>query len=236
VIFTRSLPPARRILDLGGTSLDSVLGSLLIMGYPYVFDDLLIIDLPSSERHALYQAGHNEDLLSPQGPVRYLFRSMVDLDDLPDGSVDLVVSGQTFEHITQSDGELLLGQVARLLSADGVLALDTPNRTVTAIECATTDNLFINPDHTIEYTHPQMLDLFTAAGLEVQRAYGLGYMPSTVRTGRWQPEELAVNRGLFTLIEDCYALAYLVGRRPGAGTGLKGQDVATRSASEEESG
>lgn len=212
VIFTRSLPPARRILDLGGTSLGSVQGSLLAMGYPYDFDELVIIDLPSPERHPLFQTGHNPDLASAHGPVRYLFRSMIDLDDLPDGSADLIVSGQSFEHITPEDGETMLRQVARLLSPDGVLALDTPNRAVTAIECAMTGDEWINPDHKIEYTHAQMLDLFHAAGLVVQRAHGLGYMPDTVRTGSWHPEELVRNRGMYAAIEDCYTLAYLVRR------------------------
>jgi SAM-dependent methyltransferase len=210
--FTRSLPPARRILDLGGTSLDSALGSLLIMGYPYDFDELVIVDLPSSERHALYQAGDNEDLVSGRGLVRYLFRSMVDLDDLPDRSVDLIVSGQTFEHITPSDGELMLSQVGRLLSFDGVLALDTPNRDVTAVQCAATGETWINPDHKMEYTHRQMVELFAAAGLEAQRAHGLGFMPDTFRTGVWHPEELAHNRGMYAAIEQCYTLAYVVGR------------------------
>jgi predicted SAM-dependent methyltransferase len=211
--FMRSLPPARRILDLGGTSLNSVLGSLLVMGYPYHFDELVIIDLPSEDRHPLYQeAQDNQDLQSPQGPIRYLFRSMVDLDDLADGSVDLIVSGQTFEHLPSHDGEKLLKHVARLLSPDGALALDTPNREVTAIQCAMTGDPFINPDHKIEYTHAQMLDLYAAAGLKVERAHGLGYMPHTVRTGVWQVQELADNQGLYAAIEQCYTLAYVVRR------------------------
>ena len=210
VTWTRSLPRARRILDLGGTSLGSRLGSLLAMGYPYSFDELIIIDLPVDERHPLYQVGENEDLVSDQGPVRYLFRSMVDLDDLEDGSFDLIVSGQTFEHITEADGATMLRHIARLLSPGGALALDTPNRAVTEIQCAETGEQWINPDHEIEYTHEQMLRLFAENGLSVLRAHGIGYMPETARTGTWQLEELVEHPGIYDAIEESYTLAYLV--------------------------
>src|SRR5436305_11269967 len=53
--FVQSLPPARRIIDLGGTNLWADDGALVHMGYPYEFDDLLIVDLPSDERHPLYR-------------------------------------------------------------------------------------------------------------------------------------------------------------------------------------
>ncbi len=208
--WTRSLPRARRILDLGGTSLDSELGSLIVMGYPYDFEELVIIDLPAEDRHTLYQVQENADLVSDQGPVRYLFRSMVDLDDLPDAGFDLIVSGQTFEHITEAEGAVLLGHVRRLLAPGGTLALDTPNRRLTEIECATLGTEFINPDHKVEYTHPQLLALFEASGLDVVRAHGIGYMPQSAASGEWDLQELVEHAGLYDAVEDCYTLAYLV--------------------------
>ncbi len=208
--WTRSMPRARRILDLGGTALGSPLGSLLVMGYPYQFDELIIIDLPSDDRHELYQVDENQDLMSDNGPVRYLFRSMVDLDDLADGSFDLIVSGQTFEHITQEEGGLLLTQVRRLLAPGGALALDTPNRRLTEIECELLGTEFINPDHKIEYTHPQLMALFADHGLDVLRAQGIGYMPASAGTRNWDLTELIEHPGLYDAVEDCYTLAYLV--------------------------
>lgn len=210
--WTRSMPRARRILDLGGTSLGSPLGSLIVMGYPYDFDELVIIDLPSDDRHALYQVDENSDLISDRGPVRYLFRSMVDLDDLADGSFDLIVSGQTFEHITQQEGGLLLTHIRRLLAPGGALALDTPNRRLTEIECELLGTDFINPDHKIEYTHPQLMALFAEHGLDVLRAQGIGYMPKSVGTRIWDLQELIEHPGLYDAVEDCYTLAYLVTR------------------------
>ncbi|MCW2527529.1 MAG: Methyltransferase type 11 [Pseudonocardiales bacterium] len=211
--WTRAMPRARRIIDLGGTALGSELGSLMVMGYPYPFESLTIVELPSDDRHALYQVGDNSpEIPSPLGPIRYLYQSMVELDNIPDGSVDLVVSGQTFEHITPEDGKRLLAHTRRILSPEGHLALDTPNRAVTEIQCAVTGEEFINPDHKIEYTHEQMMDLFAEAGLEVVRAQGIGYMPETAATKEWLLEEQVRYAGLFDDIESSYTLAYLARR------------------------
>ena len=67
--FIRSLPPADRILDLGGTHLGNEVGALVALGYPYRFSELVIIDLPSDERHPLYQAQHVLDRVNG-GPGR----------------------------------------------------------------------------------------------------------------------------------------------------------------------
>lgn len=210
VTWTQSLPSARRIIDLGGTALGSELGSLIMLGYPYTFDALTIVELPSEDRHDLYKVGDNSpEISSPQGPIRYLYQSMVELGNVADQSMDLVVSGQTFEHISEADGKTLLAHAARILAPGGHLALDTPNRAITEIQCAETGEEFINPDHQVEYTHPQMIDLFDQAGLEVVRAHGIGYMPQTARTKQWLIEELITNKGLYDAIEDSYTLAYL---------------------------
>lgn len=208
--WMRSLPRARRILDLGGTALGSELGALIVMGYPYPFESLTIVELPSDDRHELYQVGDNSpEIESHLGPVSYLYQSMVELDNIPDGSVDLVVSGQTFEHITEEEGKRLLSHIPRILSDGGHLALDTPNRAVTEIQCASTGDEFINPDHKIEYTHEQMMDLFDEAGLEVVRAQGIGYMPETLATKEWLLEEQVRYVGLYDDIGASYTLAYL---------------------------
>ena len=93
MMFVRSLPPAKRILDLGGTSLGNATGALVLMGYPYPFDDLVVIDLPSEERNELYREDASPEVTQTGlGPVRYRYHSMVDLSDYPDDSVDLVYS------------------------------------------------------------------------------------------------------------------------------------------------
>jgi hypothetical protein len=71
MMFVRSLPPARRILDLGGTALGNDTGALVLMGYPYAFDDLVVIDLPSEERNELYREADTHAVTETAlGPVR----------------------------------------------------------------------------------------------------------------------------------------------------------------------
>src|SRR5512138_1975767 len=85
--FVRSLPPARQIVDIGGSCQDSVRGAMVEMGYPYRFDSLTIVDLPDLERHALYRAEGGaapERVETEQGPVHYLYQSMTSLQPLPD--------------------------------------------------------------------------------------------------------------------------------------------------------
>ena len=60
-VFIRSLPRARRILDIGGVALGVPYGALVLMGYPYTFEEIVIVDLPSEDRHELYQDGQTPD-------------------------------------------------------------------------------------------------------------------------------------------------------------------------------
>src|SRR5207302_7398763 len=114
--FVQSLPPARRIVDLGGTNLWADDGALVHMGYPYEFDDLVIVDLPPDERHPLYRtAGDVDAVVSARGPVRYRYHSMTDLSGIDDGTVDLVYSGQSIEHVSEADGDVVLKEVWRIL-------------------------------------------------------------------------------------------------------------------------
>lgn len=209
VTWTRSLPPARRILDLGGTALGNEEGALLVMGYPYDFDELIIIELPPEARHELYQVPEMKSVQTSHGPVRYLYQSMCELDNFHDRSFDLICSGQTFEHIQPDEGRKLLHDVRRLLTPGGSLALDTPNGAVTSIHARELGTEFINPDHKIEYTHPQMLELFADAGLTVRAQYGIGYTPHTVEQDAWVLEDLIEYPGLYADIERSYVLAYL---------------------------
>jgi SAM-dependent methyltransferase len=209
VTWIRSLPPARRILDLGGTCLGDDRGALVAMGYPYQFEDLVIIELPADDRHELYRLPENSAVQTERGPVRYLYRSMTDLADLADGSFDMICSAQTFEHIYPDEGAKLLHDVRRLLAPDGVLALDTPNGAMTSIQAREQGEEFINPDHKVEYTHQQMLALFADAGLRVVREHGIGYLPATAASGTFELTDLVENPGLYADIERSYTLAYL---------------------------
>ena len=134
MIFVRSLPAGRHILDLGGTALGNATGALVLMGYPYEFDDLVVIDLPSQERNELYREDDAHEVTQTRlGPVRYRYHSMVDLSDYPDGSVDLVYSGQSIEHVPSDVADKVLSEVRRVLRPGGHLGLDTPNARVTEL-------------------------------------------------------------------------------------------------------
>jgi SAM-dependent methyltransferase len=211
MLFVRSLPPAKRILDLGGTALENATGALVLMGYSYPFEELTVIDLPSEERNELYQESVAHDVThTALGPVRYRYHSMVDLSDYPDDSVDLVYSGQSIEHVPLDVADTVLAEVRRVLRPGGYLGLDTPNARVTRLQ----QPEFIDPDHEHEYTDAELRAKLAAAGFEVTGAWGLNHAGPSLAAGAFDADSVATARGLFHQIEDCYLLAYLC-RVPG---------------------
>jgi len=59
--FVAGLPPAARILDLGGTHQGLPDGALVHLGYPYPFERLVVVDLPVDERDTIYRGGSTGD-------------------------------------------------------------------------------------------------------------------------------------------------------------------------------
>jgi SAM-dependent methyltransferase len=209
--FVKTLPPARHIIDLGGTHLARPEGAFVWLGYPYPFEQLTIIDLHPDERHALYKADLNPERVdSPLGPVGYRYHSMTDLSSFADASVDLVYSGQSIEHVTTDDARVVLAEVARVLRPGGHLAIDTPNARVTRLQ----QPEFIDPDHKVEYTFPQLAKLLEVAGFDLVSAKGLNLARRSVEQGRFDLEEVSGYSGLYDALEDCYILC-VVARKPG---------------------
>jgi len=209
VEFILGLPPARRIIDLGGSNVGSDWGALVLMGYPYDVEEIVIVDLPPEERHELYRSRAYADVMSPRGPVRYRFHSMNDLSFAADATVDLVYSGQTFEHVSPEDGRRVLDEVRRVLRPGGWFALDTPNGAVTRLQ----QESFIDPDHEVEYTLPELRALLLGAGFEVVEEKGLAWAGPGISEGRFSPEEVAAHAGVYRVPEECYLLA-LLARKP----------------------
>ncbi len=146
--FVAGLPPAARILDLGGTHQGLPDGALVHLGYPYPFERLVVVDLPVDERDAIYQGGSSgEPVLSELGPVEFAFHSMVDLGRYDDGSFDLVYSGQSIEHVSEADGDVVAQEAFRVLAPGGWFALDTPNGPLWRLR----SEELMNHDHQIEY-------------------------------------------------------------------------------------
>lgn len=210
--FVRSLPPARRIVDIGGSCQGSSRGALVELGYPYPFERLTIVDLPSPERHALYRTENDEAFATVQtglGPVDYLYQSMTSLRPIPEGSVDLVYSGQSIEHVTRAEAALTLREVLRVLRPAGIFALDTPNARLTRLQ----QDAFIDPDHKHEYTHGELSADLASAGFEIAQASGLNYAGPIRAREEFKARELAHRCGVFAEVEDCYVLAYVC-RKP----------------------
>jgi SAM-dependent methyltransferase len=210
ILFVRSLPRARRILDLGGTALGSDKGAMVVMGYPYAFDELVVVDLPSHDRNDLYKEDDARHVTHTElGPVRYRYHSMSDLTRYADDSFDLVYCGQSIEHVPVDEAGRVLAGALRILRPGGHLALDTPNARV----CRVQQPGFIDPDHDHEYIHAELMDMLGVAGFEVLEAKGLNLASRSVAEGVFSPQEVATRRGLFAEIEDCYLLSYLC-RKP----------------------
>jgi SAM-dependent methyltransferase len=205
-VFVRSLPRAARILDLGGTALGSDKGAMVVMGYPYAFEELVVVDLPSDSRNQLYQETVERHVTQTSlGPVHFRYHSMADLSDYADGTFDLVYSGQSIEHVPVDVADRVLAEAARVLRAGGHLALDTPN----AVVCRLQQPEFIDPDHDYEYTHKEMVDKLHGAGFEIVEAKGLNHAGASLARGEFSVTEVASARGLFADIESCYLLSYL---------------------------
>lgn len=211
--FIRSLPPATDIVDLGGTSLGDRRGALVLLGYPYRFASLVIVDLPPDDRHSIYYGDRYDSVETPLGPVSYRYHSMADLSGFGDSSVDLVYSGQSIEHVSAEEGASVVKEVWRILRPGGRFALDTPNARVTRVQQAE----FVDPDHKIEYTWPQLRHLLDGAGFEIEWRMGLNYAGASVASGRFDPAEVARNVGFYHAIEDCYLLAAVARKPPAAG-------------------
>src|SRR5262249_22238608 len=152
----RRLPAADQIVDLGGSAAGRPEGALLLMGYPHRFQRLSIVEPPREQRHAMYAdhcGEYNQIIQTAQGPVCYVYKSMIDLSDFTNASVDLVYSGESIEHVTQAEAKQTIREAFRVLKRGGHFCLDTPNRTITRLQHP---NEFINPDHKHEYTHQEL--------------------------------------------------------------------------------
>jgi SAM-dependent methyltransferase len=214
--FIQSLPPARRILDLGGTHKTSEHGAMVRMGYPYAFEELVVVDLPADDRHPIYQGDVMSEravsapaIDSPLGPVTYRYHSMTDLSGFDDASFDLVYMGQSIEHVTEEDGDHVLKEIHRILAPGGRLALDTPNARVTRLQQAE----FIDPDHKFEYTFEELSAKLEKFGFTILEAKGLNYAGRVGEGGEaFSLETVAANSGLFADARNCYLLAFVCAR------------------------
>lgn len=81
-------------------------------------------------------------------------------------SVDIVFSGQNIEHLWLDDLIGFLSEAARVLRMGGLLVLDTPNREVTS------PLHWTHPEHTAEFTLPELTQMLNLAGFQVDSVCG----------------------------------------------------------------
>ncbi len=207
--FIIGLPPARRIVDLGGGHTTDARGALVVLGYPYEFDELVVVDLPPDDRHPLYRSARYDDGDTSTGRVRYEYRSMTDLSFAADASVDLVYSGQSIEHVTEADADAVLAEVHRVLVPGGVLAVDTPNGRV----CRLQQEELIDPDHKIEYSLEHLEAKVRSAGFDVEWVRGLNWGGPAAGADLFDPAAFARYVGIYADAANCYLLALIL-RKP----------------------
>jgi SAM-dependent methyltransferase len=172
-LVAKYLPKADVILDLGAAG-----SPLYKLGYPYPFRQLTVIDLPPDLRDNQYnkiiipdEPGNDAD----QIVIRY--ENMIDLEGIPDNSVDLVWSGQSIEHVDLAGGGRMCKNVYRVLRKGGSFCLDTPNRYLTEIHTKPIGGGYVNPDHRHEYYTDELRRLLVDSGFRIKRSMGLCYMP-----------------------------------------------------------
>lgn len=192
LLFQTRLPPAKEIVDLGGAAHNDPRGALLMMGYPHVPERITILDLPPPDRiGGVFAAEDAQHHHTPDGTtIRYLYRSMAELDPIPDSSVDLVVSGESIEHISEADAERVCNEAFRILRPGGFFCLDTPNAHLTRLQMP---DAFIHPEHQKEYYPDEIRVKLERRGFEIVEAAAVVPMPESLRSRSFDLSEMTRN-------------------------------------------
>jgi FkbM family methyltransferase len=196
------LPQGNYILDLGGAA-----SPLYKMGYSHHFKKLILIDLPPDQRCDYYKDVVIDDDC-PFGPVVVRYTDMTTLEGISDGSIDLVWSGESIEHVPLEAGERMCHEAFRVLRKGGVFCLDTPNRLLTEIHTATIGGGFIHPEHYIEYYPEHLIQILKTAGFIIKKSYGICEMPKTIATGEFHYEDFMFGKQITDRVSDSYIQFY----------------------------
>ncbi|MGE0171363.1 MAG: class I SAM-dependent methyltransferase [Oligoflexales bacterium] len=190
VALVKQLPPARRILDLGGASDTFREGAFLAMGYPHKPDEVWIIDQPPESRTLYAPPAEERDCVFRSTRVHYVHQSMVDLRNLPEGYFDLVWSGQGIEHVTEEEFQSILNQVKKLLVPNGRFCFDTPNENLARL---ISPYSFLHQEHKLEYSPERLSNLVKRNGYRLNRMAGVSPMPISHRIRRFCRWEVVEN-------------------------------------------
>jgi SAM-dependent methyltransferase len=187
-IIQEELPYAERILDLGGSAGGIPEGGLLHCGYPHPPKEVVIIDLPPEFQHEEYRESSLKREPSPayifQGrtQVHTVYTSMADLSMFEDSSVDLAWSGQSIEHVSETDAVQTIRETYRVLKPGGFFCLDTPNWQISKL---LTRIGYLHPEHKLEYDPEQLEKMIKAAGFQVECVRAVSPLPLSAQLGRF---------------------------------------------------
>jgi ubiquinone/menaquinone biosynthesis C-methylase UbiE len=192
LVFRELLPPAQVVVDLGGAAHGHPEGALLFLGYPYRPREINIIDLPPDDRlSGATGAEAAQELITSDGVrVRYIYGSMSELAVFDDQSADMVISGESIEHIAEAEADAVCREVYRILRPGGCFCLDTPNAALTRI--LSPDKL-IHPEHQKEYYVHEMESKLRWAGFEIADMKGICPMPNSLRNKEFDYGEMIRN-------------------------------------------
>ena len=197
-LFEKHLPPAEVVVDLGGASSWDPEGALFAMGYPHTPRELYIVDLAPGEPGLRPEMA----VRAKRGTsIQYIRGSMSDLHVIGDGTVDLVVSGQSIEHVTEEEAGRVFQEAFRVLRPGGHFCLDTPNARLTRLH---SPDQLIHPEHKKEYRVAELRKALVRHGFRVAAVKGVCPMPVSLTAGKFDFGEMERNTSLSNTAEDCY--------------------------------
>ena len=211
MIWVQQLPPAKTILDIGGSSPNVPEGALIEMGYPHQPEKLIIFDKPPHEQYwGTPNYSQANTLSRPWGQVQYMHGYAEDIlnnDELRDQKFDMIYMGQVVEHIFEAKLPTVLSWIKEHLADGGKFVFDTPNRLITRFE--TGEDRYIDPDHKREYTPQEFAALLTATGFAINQQWGILEMPNVITSGTYGIKDFYSGAPLTTTSNNgyCFAMA-----------------------------
>lgn len=109
---------------------------------------------------------HPEPEQLPEG-VRWIVASASSMPQVPDRAVDVIFSGQNIEHLPHDALLGFLKECHRVLEPGGHLVVDSPNRLITEALG------WRHPEHVVEMSPSEAVQLITLAGFEVVSCRGI---------------------------------------------------------------
>lgn len=197
------LPPAEVIVDLGGAATDCPEGALLAMGYPHHPREIHVVDLPPTQRLDSSRGAETlQTFMTPDSvQVRYIYQSMADPLPFDNESIDLVWSGESIEHITEAEVDLVCQEVYRILKPGGCFCLDTPNASVARV---LSPDALIHPEHKKEYHVHELVAKLEQQRFTIVETGGICPVPKSLQSGTYSHKELTSNIRLSDTPEECY--------------------------------